>query len=45
MLAENGPSLGLCAAPEKEGVRQGVNTWIPTSGECDGVIDFDALVG
>ncbi|TDD30602.1 SGNH/GDSL hydrolase family protein [Kribbella turkmenica] len=28
--------------PEKEGVRQAVNTFIRTSGEFDGVVDFDA---
>jgi lysophospholipase L1-like esterase len=30
--------------PEKEQVRQEVNTWIRTSGEFDGVVDFDAAV-
>lgn len=30
--------------PEKEKVRQEVNSWIRTSGEFDGVIDFDAVV-
>jgi len=30
--------------PEKEAVRQKVNEWIRTSGEFDGVIDFDAVV-
>ena len=30
--------------PEKEKERQKVNTWILTSGEFDGVIDFDAVV-
>lgn len=29
-------------APEKDAVRQAVNKWIRTSGEFDGVIDFDA---
>jgi lysophospholipase L1-like esterase len=31
-------------SPEKEKVRQEVNAWIRTSGEFDGVIDFDAAV-
>jgi lysophospholipase L1-like esterase len=30
--------------PEKEAVRRKVNEWILTSGEFDGVIDFDAVV-
>jgi lysophospholipase L1-like esterase len=30
--------------PEKEAVRQKVNEWIRTSGEFDGVIDFDEVV-
>jgi len=30
--------------PEKEMVRDEVNTWIRNGGECDGVIDFDAAV-
>jgi lysophospholipase L1-like esterase len=30
--------------PEKEAVRQKINEWILTSGEFDGVIDFDAVV-
>jgi lysophospholipase L1-like esterase len=31
-------------APEKERVREEVNAWIHTSGEFDGVIDFDRAV-
>lgn len=31
-------------APEKDVVRQAVNKWIRTSGEFDGVIDFDAAL-
>ena len=31
-------------APDKEPVRQAVNTWIRSSGELDGVVDFDAAV-
>jgi lysophospholipase L1-like esterase len=31
-------------APDKEPVRQAVNAWIRTSGELDGVVDFDAAV-
>jgi lysophospholipase L1-like esterase len=31
-------------SPEKDTVRQQVNTWIRTSGEADGVVDFDAVV-
>ncbi|HTT32073.1 MAG TPA: SGNH/GDSL hydrolase family protein [Methylomirabilota bacterium] len=30
--------------PEKEKIRQEVNAWIRTSGEFDGVVDFDAAV-
>lgn len=30
--------------PEKEAVRQKLNQWILTSGEFDGIIDFDAVV-
>jgi lysophospholipase L1-like esterase len=30
--------------PENEATRQGVNAWIRTGGEYDGVIDFDAAV-
>jgi len=30
--------------PEKEAVRQKVNAWIRTSGEFDGIIDFDEVV-
>jgi lysophospholipase L1-like esterase len=30
--------------PEKEGKRQAINAWIRSSGEFDGVIDFDAAV-
>jgi lysophospholipase L1-like esterase len=29
--------------PQKEAVRQAVNTWIRTSGAFDGVVDFDTL--
>ena len=32
------------ATPEKEKIRQAVNQWVRTSGEFDGVIDFDAVV-
>ena len=32
-------------AAEGERVRQAVNEWIRTSGEFDGVIDFDAVLG
>lgn len=32
------------ATPEKEKIRQAINQWIRTSGEFDGVIDFDAAV-
>jgi lysophospholipase L1-like esterase len=32
------------STPGKEQVRQEVNAWIRSSGECDGVIDFDAVV-
>lgn len=32
------------ATPEKEKIRQAINQWIRTSGEFDGVIDFDAVV-
>lgn len=28
-------------SPEKEAIRQAVNSWIRSSGEPDGVIDFD----
>jgi lysophospholipase L1-like esterase len=31
-------------APEGEAVRQAINTWIRTSHEVDGVIDFDAVM-
>lgn len=31
-------------SPEREAVRQAVNAWIRTSGEFDGVIDFDEAV-
>ena len=31
-------------APDKELVRQAVNAWIRSSGELDGVVDFDAAV-
>ena len=31
-------------APDKEPVRQAVNAWIRSSGELDGVVDFDAAV-
>jgi lysophospholipase L1-like esterase len=31
-------------APEKERIRQEVNTWVRNSGEFDGVIDFDQAV-
>jgi lysophospholipase L1-like esterase len=31
-------------SPDKEPVRQAVNAWIRTSGELDGVVDFDAAV-
>jgi lysophospholipase L1-like esterase len=31
-------------SPEKEKVRQDVNAWIRTSGEFDGMVDFDAAV-
>ena len=31
-------------APEKDVIRQAVNKWIRTSGEFDGVIDFDAAM-
>jgi lysophospholipase L1-like esterase len=31
-------------APDKEAVRQAVNAWIRSSGELDGVVDFDAAV-
>lgn len=38
------PYLGAAtAAPEGEKARQAVNAWIRTSGEFDGVIDFDAV--
>jgi hypothetical protein len=30
--------------PEKESVRQEVNTWIRNSAEFDGVVDFDAVL-
>jgi lysophospholipase L1-like esterase len=30
--------------PEKEAVREAVNAWMRTSGELDGVVDFDAAV-
>ena len=30
--------------PDKEKIREAVNDWIRTSGEFDGVIDFDAVV-
>jgi lysophospholipase L1-like esterase len=33
-----------CFAPEQEASRQEVNTWIRTSGEFDGVVDFDAAI-
>ena len=32
------------ATPAKEVIRQAINQWIRTSGEFDGVIDFDAAV-
>jgi len=32
------------ATPEKEKIRQAINQWIRTSGEFDGVIDFDAVL-
>ena len=32
------------SSPQKEAMRQAVNTWIRTSGEYDAVIDFDAIV-
>jgi lysophospholipase L1-like esterase len=31
-------------APEKEHVRQAVNAWMRSSGELDGVVDFDAAI-
>lgn len=31
-------------SPEKEAVRQAVNTWIRTSGAFDGVVDFDVVM-
>lgn len=37
------PSISF-STPEKEKVRREVNAWIRTSGEFDGVIDFDAAV-
>jgi lysophospholipase L1-like esterase len=38
----SGPLEG-CYNPDKEKIRIAVNDWIRTSGEFDGVIDFDAL--
>ena len=38
------PSFCCFYSVEKEAVRQAVNTWIRTSGEFDGVIDFDEAV-
>ncbi|NYI03930.1 SGNH/GDSL hydrolase family protein [Allostreptomyces psammosilenae] len=38
-----GDSLGF-SSPQNEAARQQVNTWIRTSGEYDGVIDFDAAL-
>jgi lysophospholipase L1-like esterase len=32
------------STPEKERVRQEINTWIRSSGEFDGVIDFDEVI-
>lgn len=32
------------SSPEREALRQAVNRWIRTSGEADGVIDFDAAL-
>ena len=39
-----GPDKVTFYTPEKESVRQKINTWILNSGEFDGVIDFDAVV-
>ena len=38
------PSPITFYTPEKESVRQKVNTWILSSGEFDGVVDFDAVL-
>jgi lysophospholipase L1-like esterase len=39
-----GKSLISFYTPEKESVRQEVNTWIRNSAEFDGVVDFDAVL-
>jgi lysophospholipase L1-like esterase len=39
-----GPEKVTFFTPEKESVRQKVNAWILSSGEFDGVIDFDRVV-
>ncbi len=38
------PDFDHFYTPEKEQVRQQVNSWIRSSGEFDGIIDFDAAV-
>ena len=30
--------------PDRENIRQALNTWIRTSGAFDGVVDFDAAI-
>jgi hypothetical protein len=32
------------SSPDKEKLRQQINRWIRTSGEPDGVVDFDAVI-
>lgn len=39
-----GPAFDQFYTPEKEQVRQQVNTWIRSGGEFDGIIDFDEAV-
>ncbi|MGW7417558.1 SGNH/GDSL hydrolase family protein [Streptomyces sp. NPDC054863] len=43
ILPFEGDSLGYFT-PQRESVRQAVNTWIRTGGAFDGVVDFDAAV-
>jgi lysophospholipase L1-like esterase len=38
------PFFDRLYSPEKEKIRQEINRWIQTSGEFDGLIDFDAAV-
>lgn len=38
------PPFDAFYSPEKENIREEVNAWIKSSGEFDGIIDFDAAV-